>query len=58
MRLSAPTTIIWWISLILGAVGVLLWLKVIKIAVLEPYAVWMIIVGLALLLLATLLRRM
>ncbi len=58
MKLSAPTVIVWWISLILGALGLLLYLKVFSIAVLNPYAIWLIVAGFALLLLATLFRRM
>jgi len=58
MKLSAPTTIVWWIALILGALGVILYAKLITIAALAPYAIWMIVAGWVLLLLATLLRRM
>lgn len=58
MKLSAPTTTVWWISLGLGALGVLLFLKIIKIAVLAPYTFWLVAAGLALLLLATALKRL
>lgn len=58
MKLNAPTTIVWWISLLLGAFGLLMYLKVFTIAVLKPYDVWFIVAGLVLMLLATLFRRM
>ncbi len=58
MKLSAPTQIIWWLSLILGAVGVLLFTKIIKVAALTPYDFWLVVAGLVLLLLATLFRKM
>ena len=58
MKLSAPTQTVWWISLVLGAVGVLLFLKIIKIAALAPYTFWLVAAGLALLLLATALKKL
>lgn len=58
MKLSAPTTIVWWISLGLAALGILLYTEVIKIAVLTPYIFWIVAAGLILLLLATALRRL
>ena len=58
MKLSAPTQTVWWISLVLGALGVLLFLKIIKIAVLAPYTFWLVAAGLALLLLATALKKL
>lgn len=58
MKLSAPTTVVWWISLILGAIGLLLYTNLIKIAALSPYAFWLVFVALVLMLLATYLKRM
>jgi hypothetical protein len=54
MKLTPPKVITWWIALILGVLGLLGHLGV--IAALSPYAFWLMTVGLALLLLATLIK--
>jgi hypothetical protein len=54
MKLTRPKVITWWIALILGVLGLIGHLGV--IAALSPYAFWLIAVGLALLLLATLIK--
>lgn len=51
MKLNAPRVITWWISLILAAAGLLA--KLFTIPVLTPYAFWLVLIGAALLLLAT-----
>jgi 4-hydroxybenzoate polyprenyltransferase len=54
MRLSRPKNVTWWIAVILGALGLLGKLGV--VAVLDPYAFWLVFVAFALLVLATLLK--
>lgn len=51
MKLSAPKVITWWISLILGVVGILG--EITTIPVVSDIAIWIVAVGLALLLVAT-----
>jgi hypothetical protein len=51
MRLNAPRVITWWIALIIGVVGVLG--ALVTIPVVSDYAVWVVTLGLALLLVAT-----
>ena len=57
MKLSAPTQIVWIIALILGIVGVLGTLVTIP-AITPAIAFWLVVAGLALLLIATALRRL
>jgi len=54
--LSPPKMITWWISFVCLVVGVLLALRVLALPALAPYAFWILVVGLALMLLATRLR--
>jgi 4-hydroxybenzoate polyprenyltransferase len=56
MRLTPPKVITWWIALILGVLGLLGFLGV--IAGLSQYAFWLVAVGLALLLVATLVKNL
>ncbi len=56
MRLSAPSQIVWVIAVILGIVGVLASLGVLP--TLAAYAFWLVVAGWALLVIATLMRRM
>lgn len=58
MKLSAPTRVVWWISLVLGVLGILQYLKVINFAFLAPYAFWLVAIGLVLLLLGTALKKL
>ena len=57
MKLSAPKQIVWIIALILGVVGILGPLAGIS-AITPAIAFWLVVVGWALLLIATALRRM
>ena len=54
MKLTPPKVITWWIALILGVLALLGFLG--TIAALSPYAFWLAIVGLALMLLACLVK--
>jgi hypothetical protein len=54
MRLSAPKQVTWIIALILGVLGVVGAFVVIPLV--STYAFWVVVAGLALLLLATLLK--
>jgi hypothetical protein len=54
MRLSAPKVVTWWIAVILGILALLGSQGI--IAGLSQYAFWLAIAGLALLVLATLLK--
>ena len=56
MRLSAPSQIIWVIAVILGIVGILASLGVLPTV--AAYAFWLVVAGWALLVIATLMRRM
>ena len=56
LKLSAPSQIVWIIALILGLVGILGALGV--IASLATYALWLVVAGWALLLIATVMRGM
>ena len=51
MRLSSPKRATWWIALVLGVVGLLATL--ISIPLLSGLAIWLILAGLVLLLVAT-----
>lgn len=54
MKLSQPKVITWWIAVILGVVGILAQLEVIP--GLAGIAFWLVLVGLALLVLATVIK--
>jgi 4-hydroxybenzoate polyprenyltransferase len=56
MRLSPPKVITWWIALILGVLGLFGSLGV--IGGLSQYAFWLVAAGLALLLVATLIKNL
>jgi hypothetical protein len=56
LKLSAPSQIVWIIALILGIVGILGFLQI--VAALSAYAFWLVVVGWALLLIATVMRGM
>ena len=57
MKLNAPKQIVWIIALILGIVGILGYLADIP-AITPAIAFWLVVVGWALLLIATVMRRM
>jgi hypothetical protein len=54
MKLTPPTVITWWVALILGVLALLG--VVGTIAVLSQYAIWLALVGLALMLVACLVK--
>ncbi len=54
MKLTPPKQITWWIAVILGVLGLLGTL--VTIPFVSTYAFWFVIVGLALLALATLIK--
>jgi len=56
LKLSAPSQIVWIIALILGVVGVLATLVVIP--TISGFAFWLVVVGWALLQIATAMRGM
>ena len=56
MKLTPPMVITWWIALILGLLGLLGFLGV--IAGLGAYAFWLVAAGLALMLVATLVKNL
>ncbi len=51
MDLSAPKRITWWVAVIVGAVGILAYL--VTIPVLSGFAFWLVVIGFALLAVAT-----
>ncbi len=55
MKVNPPKVIIWWISCACAAIGVLSALKIIIVPALTPYLFWVVVLGLILLLLATVL---
>jgi hypothetical protein len=58
MNLSAPKFSTWLIAVILGAVGALQHFRVLHISELAPYSVHLLLAGFALLILATLVRKL
>jgi len=56
MKLTPPKVITWWIALILGVLGLLGFLG--AIAALGTYAFWLVVAGLALMLIATLVKNL
>lgn len=56
MRLSAPKVITWWISVVLGALGLLGHFGV--VVALAGYSLWLVTIGLVVLVLATLLKNL
>jgi 4-hydroxybenzoate polyprenyltransferase len=56
MKLTPPKVITWWIALILGVLGLLGFLGV--ISGLGQYAFWLVAAGLALMLVATLVKNL
>ena len=55
MKLSPPKVVTWWFAVIVGAVGVLLYLGYVRIPTLSPYIFWLAAGSAGLLALATLL---
>jgi uncharacterized membrane protein YtjA (UPF0391 family) len=56
MKLTPPKSITWWIALILGVLGLLGYLG--NLAGLSQYSFWLVLVGLALMLLATRMKNL
>jgi uncharacterized membrane protein len=56
MKLTPPKVITWWIAVILGVLALLGYLK--TITALSPYAFWLAMAGLVLLVVATLVRNL
>jgi 4-hydroxybenzoate polyprenyltransferase len=56
MKLTPPKVITWWIALILGVLALLGSLN--TIAILNPYAFWLALAGLALMLVAVLVKNL
>ncbi len=54
MRLNAPTKVVWYISLILGVLGILF--SFITVPFFSAYAFWIVVVAWLLLILATVLK--
>ena len=55
MKLNAPKTITWIICLICAVIGILAALNIVVLPALSAYVLWIVIGGLALLLVATVL---
>jgi hypothetical protein len=55
MKLSAPKRITWWVSLIVGVVGIILHLISLPMLAVVPFGLgfWLVVVAFVLLLLAT-----
>ncbi|MCC6147703.1 MAG: hypothetical protein IT308_09070 [Anaerolineaceae bacterium] len=51
MKLNAPKQVTWWIALILGALGLIA--SLVTVPVLSGLALWLLVIGWALLLVAT-----
>ena len=56
MKTQAPKSIIWLISVILAALGILLYLRIITIPVLAPYDFWLVAVAFILLALGNIVK--
>lgn len=56
MKTQAPKSIVWIISVILAALGILLYLRIITIPVLAPYDFWLVAVAFVLLALGNILK--
>ena len=56
MKLTPPKVITWWVAVILGVLALLGYLK--TITALSPYAFWLALAGLALLVVATLVKNL
>jgi len=56
MKLTPPKVITWWVAVILGVLALLGYLK--TITALSPYAFWLAMAGLVLLVVATLVKNL
>ncbi len=58
MKLSAPKLSTWLVAVIIGGIGILQYFRVLHINELAPYSVHLLVAGFALLILATLLKKL
>ncbi len=58
MRLSPPTSVVWWTAFILTLFGVLMSLDIVTVAGITQYAFWLVVIAALLLLFATRLNNM
>lgn len=58
MKLSAPKFSTWLVAVIIGGIGILQYFRVLHIDALAPYPFHLIVAGFALLVLATLLKKL
>jgi hypothetical protein len=56
MKLSAPKVIVWWIALIIGLIAIVLFIGILKIAVITPHVFWIMTVAWVLLIVSTFLK--
>ena len=56
MKTQAPKSITWIISVVLAALGVLLYLRILSVPVLAPYSFWLVAVAFILLALGNILK--
>jgi membrane protein YdbS with pleckstrin-like domain len=56
MKLTPPKVVTWWVAVILGVLALLGYLN--TITALNPYAFWLALAGLALLVVATLVKNL
>ncbi|MBN2395960.1 MAG: hypothetical protein JXC36_05815 [Candidatus Atribacteria bacterium] len=56
MKTQAPKSITWFASVILAALGILLYLRIISIPVLAPYSFWLVAVAFILLAIGNILK--
>jgi len=58
MKLSAPKLTTWLVAVIVGGIGALQYFSVLHVDALAPYSIHMLVGGFALLILATLLKKL
>lgn len=58
MKLSAPKFTTWLVSVIIGGVGILQYFRVLHIDALAPYTFHLLVAGFALLILATMIKKL
>ena len=58
MRLSPPTSVVWWTAFILTLFGILMFMGVVTVAGITQYAFWIVVIAALLLLFATRLTNM
>jgi len=58
MKMNAPKWVTWLVSLIIGCVGILVHLGVLKLSFLAGYGFWLVVIAFGLLILATLFKNL